>query len=545
MAAAEYHGEPVPSGPTGTQRALARYWTAGLSVLPLRACSKAPNGLLLPRDDGDDGSATWKPYQSRLATREEITAWALAAPGGNVGIVCGSISGDLHPWDLDLHEFCAWMLAHWRPLLEKTWVVRTGSGKLHAYWRSRGSLASRAYTYKGTRLADLRGDGWYIAAPPSLHPSGGEYATLWGDPEHIAILPDALGTFELLRARFEAGAPTSVLLGSAPLPPPRPSAAPAAAAAPATRDRSIKPPLGQADKDALNLKLRKSRLSPHVREAIASGARPGVGVWTDEPDHSRIDFAVLMALAEDGSFTDLDLENVLATYPVGRHTYQDPAREGSCGRGYFLHTLGNVKARLAEGTKARGVAAGENFHVAKAVRVAAEPAFVILLIQSAHGETREVRMDMDELVNQRSFRTAVMKQHPRLVPTFKRDHDGGMYVKFVQAVIDMASHEGVPEAGTSTGYLKTRIVGLLRQIKSPPPVQARPHNGWRDDAQGLVYVRGEWLMAQVAATLKPTPGPDRVWQAVKLLGAEERIVSTPYGGDKLWLVPTRLVDPKD
>ena len=56
--------------------------------------------------------------------------------------------------------------------LPDTWRVLTGSGGLHLWYRTPLAMRSYANTELGV---DLRADGGYIMAPPSLHPSGKRY----------------------------------------------------------------------------------------------------------------------------------------------------------------------------------------------------------------------------------------------------------------------------------------------------------------------------------------------------------------------------------
>ena len=61
----------------------------GLSLVPT-SLDKLPYFALLPKKE--DGKATWKPFQSRLATDEEFTKWQRAKPAG-WAIATGALSG--------------------------------------------------------------------------------------------------------------------------------------------------------------------------------------------------------------------------------------------------------------------------------------------------------------------------------------------------------------------------------------------------------------------------------------------------------------------
>lgn len=63
-------------------------------------------------------------------------------------------------------------------------VVRTGGGGLHFYFATDKSLRNRTGVVRGV---DVRGDGGYVVAPPSLHTSGNRYE--WMDLPIPDILP--------------------------------------------------------------------------------------------------------------------------------------------------------------------------------------------------------------------------------------------------------------------------------------------------------------------------------------------------------------------
>ena len=126
------------------------------SVIPLRPHDKKP---MLP---------TWAEYQRRLPSEEEVEQWWTQWPEANIGVVTGAVSG-IVVVDVDGVEGLKWMKAN---LPVTSVYVQTGKG-WHGYFRHPGgSIGNRA------RLApevDLRADGGYVVAPPSVHPSGSVY----------------------------------------------------------------------------------------------------------------------------------------------------------------------------------------------------------------------------------------------------------------------------------------------------------------------------------------------------------------------------------
>lgn len=150
------------------------YLAAGLSVLPIGG-DKRPVGK-------------WEKYQTERATPEQAAAWH--SPG--VGILGGRVSGNLWILDFDLEAeeiYPAWraLLAEEYPdlaaALEGAPVARTSKG-YHVYMRlpeARPNETLAAYyaevdgRRKVEKLIETRGEGGYVVAPPSPHPSGARY----------------------------------------------------------------------------------------------------------------------------------------------------------------------------------------------------------------------------------------------------------------------------------------------------------------------------------------------------------------------------------
>ncbi|MCA0270263.1 MAG: bifunctional DNA primase/polymerase [Bacteroidetes bacterium] len=141
------------------------YIRAGLSVIPCRAADDAnrPKAPAL---------ASWKVYQSFLATEDEARDWwpqhkALA-------VVCGAVSGNLEIIDFDdFDAFEAWhqIALHEAPnLLEALTIVGTPSGGRHVYYRCESPPPGNqklARDTDGSTLIETRGEGGYALAPPS------------------------------------------------------------------------------------------------------------------------------------------------------------------------------------------------------------------------------------------------------------------------------------------------------------------------------------------------------------------------------------------
>jgi len=128
---------------------------------------------------------SWKEFQSRLPTTSEVETWFSEEkrPPSGLGIVTGKLSG-LVVVDCDSMEDAAFWQEHFpsSPL-----VVATGGGGVHFYYaRPEGEEVRNRAGVLGRRI-DVRGEGGYATAPPSLHPSGKQY--VWQACDASAMLP--------------------------------------------------------------------------------------------------------------------------------------------------------------------------------------------------------------------------------------------------------------------------------------------------------------------------------------------------------------------
>jgi hypothetical protein len=138
-----------------------RYLAMGWSVMPLRPRSKEP--LL----------SSWTKYQTERASVTEATAWFAQTPDANLAIITGAVSG-LGIVDVDGEEGFTTLA---RLGLRSPVVSLTGKGR-QLFFRHPGTKLSNAVrTLPGI---DIRGDGGYVVAPPSVHPNGKRYTWLGG-----------------------------------------------------------------------------------------------------------------------------------------------------------------------------------------------------------------------------------------------------------------------------------------------------------------------------------------------------------------------------
>lgn len=165
-----------------------RYRASGLSVLPISADgSKTPD------------VKTWEPYQKKIAMEEEIRNW-YTDPELGVGIVCGTVSGNLFVLDFEFLDF----YLEWQDIVESMLpgllatlptVLTPGKSDsmrgIHVYVRGEQVVAGGKLAMitekeaiertgdKGSKTAiEIRGEGNYVLAPgcpAHCHPSGRLY----------------------------------------------------------------------------------------------------------------------------------------------------------------------------------------------------------------------------------------------------------------------------------------------------------------------------------------------------------------------------------
>lgn len=138
-----------------------RYLRAGWSIVPLHG--KAP------------AIQSWKEFQTRLPSIDEASAWFSSGsrvPSG-LGVITGSLSG-LVVVDCDSNDDARyWSERHPASPL----VVATGGG-VHYYYAMPSDAEVRNRAGVLGRKIDVRGEGGYAAAPPSIHSSGVCYSWL-------------------------------------------------------------------------------------------------------------------------------------------------------------------------------------------------------------------------------------------------------------------------------------------------------------------------------------------------------------------------------
>lgn len=155
-------------------KAALEYLELGFSVIPL--------GL-----DKRPMLSSWRSFQKRVAIPSQVEGWFQQWPDAGVGIVTGWLSR-LVVVDLDSEKAVEFVRE--QNLRFKPPTVKTGKG-YHLYYRYPVEKEIRNSVNEELGL-DIRGNGGYVVAPPSMHPTGYRYRWtrrhIWNT--QIPVLPD-------------------------------------------------------------------------------------------------------------------------------------------------------------------------------------------------------------------------------------------------------------------------------------------------------------------------------------------------------------------
>lgn len=108
----------------------------------------------------------WKEFQDRLPTEKEVEDWWTMWPDAGIGIITGKISS-ITVVDVEKGGDIS--------KLPTTDTVRTGGGGWHFYYKYCPEMDNKARILP---LTDIRGNGGYVVAPPSMHASGNRYTVI-------------------------------------------------------------------------------------------------------------------------------------------------------------------------------------------------------------------------------------------------------------------------------------------------------------------------------------------------------------------------------
>ena len=140
----------------------------GLALLPLVPGGKTPAG----------------PWAHGEWTYDRLVKYLEEHPNANIGVMTGSASYDLAVIDVDNHgvDGRKFMRAFERAegKLGETLTVRTGSGGTHLYYRVPSDVPLPRNSTNPRLGVDIRGEGGYVVAPPSVLEGGSGYRFLPG-----------------------------------------------------------------------------------------------------------------------------------------------------------------------------------------------------------------------------------------------------------------------------------------------------------------------------------------------------------------------------
>ena len=135
------------------------YLKQGFSVIPIGKNKEGQHGLKAPL------ILTWKEYQTKLPTEEEVIKWWMECPEAKIGIITGKAS-QLVVVDIDKPVEFHSMGIH----LTETLKVKTGKG-LHFYYKYPKDKKVSGEKIKNGEIevGDIKAEGGYVIAPPSEH----------------------------------------------------------------------------------------------------------------------------------------------------------------------------------------------------------------------------------------------------------------------------------------------------------------------------------------------------------------------------------------
>ena len=181
------------------------YAKQGFAVFPLKPRNKTPmqaGGFKIATTD-----------------QRQIEKWWRDTPTANIGIATGQRSGGIVVIDLDVDDNKGIngydSLRDWQRVngdLPDTADSITGRGGYHLFFRTSESVKCRTGILEGV---DVRADGGYIVAPPSIHSNGNKY--MWEyPPDEVPIAKADKVVFKLLNEGKTTQGQSQNVLGSLP-----------------------------------------------------------------------------------------------------------------------------------------------------------------------------------------------------------------------------------------------------------------------------------------------------------------------------------------
>lgn len=136
-----------------------QYASRGFSVMPV---GKDKRPLL----------SSWKTLQTTPANEEQIEKWWTKNPTTNIGIITGKVS-NIIVIDVDTYKGA-------KDIFPATFTVQTGNGGLQKYYHYVPGFTVSANGYPNMPHVDIRADGGYVVAAPSITSYKGKDGTKAG-----------------------------------------------------------------------------------------------------------------------------------------------------------------------------------------------------------------------------------------------------------------------------------------------------------------------------------------------------------------------------
>ncbi len=156
----------------------------GRSKRPVANCGSCKVAEAPSHDPAACRCLTCHGFYAATLDSGRFAAMLAAVPGGLLAIRTGTASGllvvDIDPRNGGQID---------RSLMTPTAAVGTGGGGWHLYYRHPGTPVTA--TVPGRPGIDIKGDGGYVTAPPSVHPGTG-HPYRWAGSHAVAEMPPAL-----------------------------------------------------------------------------------------------------------------------------------------------------------------------------------------------------------------------------------------------------------------------------------------------------------------------------------------------------------------
>ncbi len=491
------HGEGGSSRPWGARDYLDRGW----GTIPIKKMSKQP---AIP---------SWKAYQDRRPTHDEITAWDIQYPDCNVAVICGAVSG-LVVLDIDSEDGRLWLKKN-GCVMPPTPRAESSPGKAHFYFQHPGGVVKNMI--RKIPGIDIKGDGGYVVAPPSIHPSGATYRWIDGfSPAEVEVALCPPWLLELLEAPREevTKAPQGGGDGTV----------------------TLHAPELDEDEDWVTGALRG------VEEGLRNStcARlAGYFLGTGQPPGRVLSILLTWNLANKPPMAERDVETTVNS--IARAEASKRLREQGASLVVGTEAVGLLSEEESRESLISGVAEKLGIPLRRVRRIGGEPPQFILTI----GDTEATLTSM-HLTGQTKFRQKIIEACDIYIPAFK----GNEWRGIMQSILRAAEKVEVGDEGTTVGQISWHMIEFLREHKpynldleiekdrtptehTPLILEGVPHIS--------LPVFRKWLMDTRLFIL---PDNTQFIQLLRRIGCVNRKIWVPFWQKqvRLWSVPPDLWD---